>query len=164
MLHFFHPRGFESLCSNVSKAGSSFFCFFATEEEDGEFFRFGFCTTGFVLSPKSEPRLSLNVSKRCFPGCQLDGYLMLYFSSGHDCRGAKVGLRDDGSEVNVLGPVAFVVAHVFGLDKFTQHEDDLLLFCCCCSSSLVVMAPPLGGGDVAHTIFPIFFLLSSREP
>ena len=138
----------------MSKAGSFFFSFFATEEEDGEFFRFGF---GFVLSPKSEPRLSLNVSKRCFPGCQLDGYLMLYFSSGHDCRGAKFGLRDVGSEVNVLGPVAFVVAHVFGLDKLTttaaSEEVVVVSFvfvfseAVCCDDDVFCSS--------GHTIFPM---------
>ena len=67
-------------------------------------------------------------------------YVCIFFKpSGHDCRGAKFGLRDVGSEVNVLGPVAFVVAHVFGLDKLTTTaccDDDVF-----CSSG--------------HTIFPM---------
>ena len=80
---------------------------------------------------------------------------MLYFSSGHDCRGAKLGLRDVGSEVNVLGPVAFVVAHVFGLDKLTTTaaSEEVVVV------RFVIAAAACCDDDVfcssGHTIFPM---------
>ena len=82
---------------------------------------------------------------------------MYFFSSGHDCRGAKFGLLDDGSEVNVLGPVAFVVAHVFGLDKLTttaaSEEVVVVSFvfvfseAVCCDDDVFCSS--------GHTIFPM---------